>query len=50
MSDKDTSTIQSYIDSATGAVQSALGGLTGSTADKVGFDPSPKLKLQLIKT
>jgi len=34
MSDKDTSTIQSYIDSATGAVQSALGGLTGSTADK----------------
>jgi len=34
MSDKETSTVQSYIDSATGAVQSALGGLTGSTADK----------------
>jgi hypothetical protein len=30
-----TSTLQSYVDSATGAVQSALGSLTGSTADKV---------------
>jgi len=34
MSDKGTSTLQSYIDSATGAVQSALGGLTGSNADQ----------------
>lgn len=34
MSDKETSTIQSYIDSASGAVQSTLGNLTGSTADK----------------
>ncbi|KFX99659.1 hypothetical protein O988_03712 [Pseudogymnoascus sp. VKM F-3808] len=33
MSDNNTSTIQSYIDSATGAAQSALGSLTGSTAD-----------------
>jgi len=34
MSDKDTSTLQSYIDSASGAVQSALGSLTGSNADQ----------------
>lgn len=32
-----TSTLQSYVDQATGAVQSALGSLTGSTADKVCF-------------
>jgi uncharacterized protein YjbJ (UPF0337 family) len=32
MSDNNTSTIQSYIDSATGTVQSALGTLTGSTS------------------
>ena len=30
-----TSTAKSYLDQATGAVQSALGSLTGSTADKV---------------
>ncbi|KAF2126854.1 hypothetical protein P153DRAFT_296627 [Dothidotthia symphoricarpi CBS 119687] len=29
-----TSTLSSYVDQATGAVQSALGSLTGSTADK----------------
>ncbi|KAI8943218.1 hypothetical protein NX059_001242 [Plenodomus lindquistii] len=29
-----TSTLQSYVDTATGAVQSAIGSLTGSTADK----------------
>ncbi|KAK0102448.1 hypothetical protein ONS95_006067 [Cadophora gregata] len=34
MSDKNTSTLQSYVDSATGAVQSALGSLTGSTSDQ----------------
>jgi len=34
MSDKNTSTLQSYIDSASGAVQSALGSLTGSAADE----------------
>jgi len=34
MSDKETSTLQSYIDSASGAVQSAIGSLTGSNADK----------------
>jgi len=34
MSDKNTSTLQSYIDSATGAVQSAIGGLTGNTSDQ----------------
>jgi hypothetical protein len=35
-SNKDqTSTLQGYVDQATGAVQSALGSLTGSTADKV---------------
>jgi hypothetical protein len=38
MSDKNAappSTLQSYVDSATGAVQSALGSLTGNTADQV---------------
>jgi len=34
MSDKNTSTVQSYIDSATGAVQSAYGALTGSAEDQ----------------
>ena len=29
-----TSTLQSYVDSASGAVQSALGSLTGSAGDK----------------
>lgn len=38
MSDSNQpSTLQSYVDSATGAIQSALGSLTGSTADKVGY-------------
>jgi len=35
MSDKNTSTLQSYVDSASGAIQSAIGSLTGSTGDKV---------------
>ncbi|KAL1637699.1 hypothetical protein SLS58_009124 [Diplodia intermedia] len=34
MSDKNTSTLQSYVDSATSAVQSAVGAVTGNTADK----------------
>ncbi|RDL40337.1 Uncharacterized protein BP5553_00316 [Venustampulla echinocandica] len=34
MSDKNTSTLQSYVDSASGAVQSAFGAVIGSTADK----------------
>ncbi|KAJ8062535.1 hypothetical protein OCU04_009063 [Sclerotinia nivalis] len=34
MSDKNTSTLQSYVDSAKGAAQSVLGSVTGSTADK----------------
>ncbi|KAH7380312.1 hypothetical protein DE146DRAFT_761045 [Phaeosphaeria sp. MPI-PUGE-AT-0046c] len=33
-----TSTLQGYVDQATGAVQSALGSLTGSTADQVQGD------------
>jgi uncharacterized protein YjbJ (UPF0337 family) len=42
-SNKDhTSTPQSYLDQATGAVQSAIGSLTGNTADKVSlFVSSP---------
>lgn len=32
---KAPSTLQSYVDSATGAVQSAIGSLTGNTADQV---------------
>jgi uncharacterized protein YjbJ (UPF0337 family) len=34
MANDNTSTIQSYIDSATGTVQQALGNLTGSTGDE----------------
>lgn len=34
MTDKNTSTLQSYIDSATGAAQSLLGTVTGSNADQ----------------
>ncbi|KAF2858428.1 hypothetical protein K470DRAFT_259842 [Piedraia hortae CBS 480.64] len=34
MGDKDTSTLQSYVDKAAGMAQSALGAVTGSTADK----------------
>lgn len=34
MSDKQTSTLQSYMDSASGAAQSILGSVTGSNADK----------------
>ncbi|KAH7043337.1 hypothetical protein B0J12DRAFT_702087 [Macrophomina phaseolina] len=34
MSDKNTSTLQSYVDSATSAVQSAIGSVTGNPADK----------------
>ena len=37
MSDKNTSTLQSYIDSASGAVQSAIGSITGNTSDQVGL-------------
>jgi len=41
-SNKDaTSTPQSYLDQATGAVQSAIGSLTGNTADKVSLLTSP---------
>ncbi|KAF2087466.1 hypothetical protein K490DRAFT_73839 [Saccharata proteae CBS 121410] len=34
MSDKNTSTLQSYIDSATGALNSAIGSITGNPGDK----------------
>lgn len=34
MSDKNTSTLQSYVDSATGAAQSLVGSITGSTGDQ----------------
>ncbi|KAK3069053.1 hypothetical protein LTR53_010710 [Teratosphaeriaceae sp. CCFEE 6253] len=34
MSDKETSTLQSYIDQAAGTVQSVIGSITGNTADK----------------
>jgi len=34
MSDQNTSTLQSTYEKVTGAAQSALGSLTGSTADK----------------
>ena len=35
-SNDNSSTLQSYVDSATGTVQSAIGSLTGSTGDQVG--------------
>ena len=35
MSDNQSSSLKSYIDSATGTVQSALGSLTGNTGDQV---------------
>jgi uncharacterized protein YjbJ (UPF0337 family) len=38
MSDKAPSTLQSYVDSATGAVQSAIGSLTGNTGDQAKGD------------
>lgn len=34
MSDNNTSTLKSYVDSATGAVQNAVGNLIGSTGDQ----------------
>jgi hypothetical protein len=37
MADKNTSTLQSYVDSAVGAVQNAVGSLTGNTTDQVSF-------------
>lgn len=37
MSTHETSTGQSYLDKATGAIQSGIGSLTGNTADKVSF-------------
>jgi hypothetical protein len=47
MSDKNTSTLQSYIDSAAGAAQSVLGSVTGSTADKV-FSPTISIPLSIL--
>lgn len=45
MSDDNTSSLKAYIDSATGAVQSAIGSLTGNSADQVSSpiqsSPSP---------
>jgi len=35
MGDKNTSTLQSYIDSATGAAQSVIGSITGNASDQV---------------
>jgi len=34
MSDKDTSTFQSYVDSTKGTIQSTFGNLTGNTTDQ----------------
>lgn len=46
-SNPNPSTLQSYIDSATGTIQSALGSLTGSTADKsAGQDKKDKAALE----
>lgn len=39
----NNSTLKSYVDSATGAVQNAFGNLTGSTGDEVSTPLSPAL-------
>ena len=38
-SNDNTSTLKSYVDSATGAVQSGIAYVTGSEGDKVSCDP-----------
>lgn len=35
MSDNNTSTLSSYVNQATGAIQSGIASLTGSTGDQV---------------
>ena len=40
----NNSTLKSYVDSATGAVQNAFGSVTGSTGDEVS-NPHPPLSL-----
>lgn len=42
MSDNNTSTLKSYVDSATGAVQSVVGSLTGSNEDQTKGDAKQK--------
>lgn len=42
-----TSTLQSYVDQASGAVQSAIGSLTGNAADKVSYEPCIRYSLGL---
>jgi hypothetical protein len=37
----NTSTLKSYVDSATGAVQNAAGSLFGSTGDEVSINATP---------
>lgn len=44
MSDKQTSTLQSYVDSATGAIQSAVGNIMGTTGDQVCCLPTSLLR------
>ncbi|KAH8808034.1 hypothetical protein F5884DRAFT_790792 [Xylogone sp. PMI_703] len=47
MADKQTSTLQSYVDSATGAVQAAIGNLTGSNADQqAGYEKKDKAQAE----
>ena len=43
MSNTNSSTLKSYIDSASGAAQSVLGSLTGNTADEVNPSIGPAL-------
>lgn len=40
MSDKNTSTLQSYLDSATGAIQSGVAAITGSAGDRANAEQS----------
>lgn len=40
MSDKNTSTLQSYVDSAVGGVQAVIGSITGNASDQVRTFPT----------
>ena len=49
MTDNQSSTLKSYVDSATGTVQSTLGSLTGNTGDQVSLTVfHPLLRFRLV--
>lgn len=48
MTDKDTSTVKSYADSAVAAGQSLLGSITGNPVDKVSSTPPSQEVIAII--